>query len=265
MATTSGTQRRRLVGVSTKMYFDLAKSKSYLETVLSTVPHLLQELQQPTDVFVIPDFLNVISYADRIAAAGAPILLGAQDAHHDDGGAFTGEVSPKVLAQAGCKIVEMGHAERRRLFGETDEWVAQKALGAARNGMVPLICVGEVSQGGGADKAVEECWAQVYRVFENPDFPREAEVILAYEPVWAIGKSEPASAEHVVAVTKLLRAKAANLNRPGLVRILYGGSAGPGLFQKLEEGVDGLFLGRFAHDPKQFVETITEVGGGKKK
>ncbi|PWN93414.1 Triosephosphate isomerase [Acaromyces ingoldii] len=264
MTTTESGKRRRLVGVSTKMYFDLAKSKSYLDAVLSSVPSLLAELREPTDVFVIPDFVNIIPYAERIAAGKAPLLLGAQDAHHDDGGAYTGEVSPKVLAQAGVKIVEMGHAERRRLFGETDEWVAQKALGAARNAMVPLICVGEVSQGGGAEKAVEECWTQVYRVFENPNFPKDAEVILAYEPVWAIGKSEPASAEHVVAVTKLLRQKAADLGRPGLVRILYGGSAGPGLFQKLEEGVDGLFLGRFAHDPKQFVETITEVGGGRK-
>ena len=254
--------RRRLVGVSYKMYFDLQKTDAYLQAVLPHLPSLLDSLRRDVDVFVIPDFVSLLSYRDAIKSAGAPLFLGAQDSHHEDAGAFTGEVSPKVLAQAGVRFVEMGHAERSRLFGETDAWVAQKALGAARNGMVPLICLGEQTKGGGTQVAVDECWAQVEAVFR--DIAPDAEVVLAYEPVWAIGAAEPAGAEHVVAVTQALRQKAADLKRPGLVRILYGGSAGPGLFQKLEEGVDGLFLGRFAHDPQAFLRTIEEVGSGKK-
>ncbi|PWN43755.1 mitochondrial triosephosphate isomerase [Ceraceosorus guamensis] len=262
MSSSAPPTRRRLVGVSYKMYFDLAKTNDYLEAVLPPLSRLITSLNQPTDVFVIPDFLTILPYAQIIKSNNSPLLLGAQDSHHSDAGAFTGEVSPKNLAQAGVKFVEMGHAERRKLFGETDESVALKAEGAVRNNMIPLICIGEVTKGGGVQKAVDECWVQVEQVFAK--IREDAEVVLAYEPVWAIGASEPASAEHVVAVTQALRQKAHSLGRSGVVRILYGGSAGPGLFTKLEEGVDGLFLGRFAHDPKAFLETIKEVGGGVK-
>ncbi|MCO5605692.1 hypothetical protein L7F22_059876 [Adiantum nelumboides] len=98
------------------------------------------------------------------------------------------------------------------------------------------------AQGGRADSALSECWQQVSSVFEGAGaIDEHREVILAYEPVWAIGKSEPASAEHVIAVTKLIRKKVEQTGRSGIVRILYGGSAGPGLFDKLKDGVDGLF------------------------
>ncbi|KAG4218536.1 hypothetical protein PC116_g32984, partial [Phytophthora cactorum] len=89
--------------------------------------------------------------------------------------------------------------------------------------------------------------------------PGAVEVILAYEPVWAIGAAEPAGAEHVVSVTQALRNLDCVRSREGNTRILYGGSAGPGLFAQLKDGVDGLFLGRFAHDPAQFYKTIVEV------
>lgn len=258
--------RRRLVGVSYKMYFDHEKHHSYLDSILQSVPPVLDQLQHPTDVFIIPDFLHILDYSGRIAAAGAPIWVGAQDAHHEDSGAYTGEISPKAIKEAGGKLIEMGHAERRKMFGETDKWVVQKAKGAARNGLIPLICIGEQHKEGGVDNALAECWQQVNHVFEGDDAVDEhREVILAYEPVWAIGKSEPASAEHVIAVAKLIREKVQQTGRSGTVRILYGGSAGPGLFDKLKDGVDGLFLGRFAHDPKAFLETIKEVGGGVKK
>lgn len=261
---TSTEQNRRLVGVSYKMYFDQEKHDQYLQTILETVPPVLPTLNRATDVFIIPDFLHIIPYVQKVHSAKAPLWIGAQDAYHEDGGAFTGEISPKNIAQAGGKLIEMGHAERRRLFGETDEWVVQKAKGAARNNLIPLICIGELNKEGGAQNAVEQCWKQVSAVFEGQGkIDDDKEVILAYEPVWAIGKSEPASADHVVEVTKLIREKVPK--RSGTVRILYGGSAGPGLFDKLKDGVDGLFLGRFAHDPKAFLETIIEVGGGRKQ
>ncbi|UZJ53379.1 hypothetical protein CBS101457_002699 [Exobasidium rhododendri] len=265
MATVSNSSRR-LVGVSYKMYFDHQKHDDYLKTILDTVPSTLPKLNRETDVFIVPDFLHILDYSRKVKEANAPIWIGAQDTYHEDSGAFTGEVSPKAISQVGGRLVEIGHAERRKLFGETDEWVVQKAKGAARNGLVPLICIGEQRQEGGTDNALKECWKQVSAVFEGEGaIDEHREVILAYEPVWAIGKSEPASAAHVIAVTKLIREKVRETGRSGTVRILYGGSAGPGLFDKLKEGVDGLFLGRFAHDPKAFLETIKEVGGGLKK
>ncbi|EST05387.1 Triosephosphate isomerase [Kalmanozyma brasiliensis GHG001] len=273
-ATSSG--RRPLVGVSFKMYFDIPKTKSYLDESISLLSSNLSSLAQPADVFVIPDFVTLTSVASQISSANSTFLLGAQDVHSQDSGAFTGEVSPKVLAQAGVKFVEIGHAERRRYFGETDEDVANKAAAIAKNGMVPLICIGEVSKPknindlsiSDVEMVVEECWRQIRPALEAMD--NQAEVVLAYEPVWAIGKSEPASPEYVVKITKALRRRynkdyveSAKGRTDASMRILYGGSAGPGLFAKIREGVDGLFLGRFAHQPQAFIETIKEIAGTK--
>lgn len=244
------------------MYFDIPKTQSYLSSVLSWLPTTLPKLSHPTRVFFLPDFVTLQESA-RIAAEGSKdLIVGAQHTHSDDAGAFTGEVSPKVLAQAGAKILEMGHAERRRLYGETDDGVVRKAVGAARNGLTPLICVGEISKEGGVEKATEECWVQVKDVFSQ--LPKGSPVILAYEPVWAIGASQPATPSHVVEVTQALRKKCAEeVGWTGdELTILYGGSAGPGTFEKIKEGVDGLFLGRFAHDPEAFRRTVEEIGGG---
>lgn len=242
---------KRLVGVSTKMYFGVQQTRDYVQQVqanLKANAHLFDK----ADIFVIPDFVSLASVAD--AAQGTPLLVGAQDCYHEDKGAFTGEVSPAQLREVGCNIVELGHAERRRLFGENDAWAAQKAAAACRNGMVPLVCIGEINKGE-VNAAVEEVRVQIESV--TSAVPDDAEIILAYEPVWAIGKPEPAGAEHVVGVAKQIRAL--TQSRKGTTRILYGGSAGPGLFAKLSEGVDGLFLGRFAHNPDQFIKTIGEI------
>ena len=275
-AASSTSTRRPLVGVSFKMYFDVEKTKSYLEESISLLSTALPTLAQPTDVFVIPDFITLTSVAAQIAASHSPLLLGAQDVHSQDFGAFTGEVSPKVLSQVGVKFVEIGHAERRRYFGETDQDVANKAAAVAQNGMVPLICIGEVSRPkdidhlsiDDVDMVVDECWRQIRPALEGID--SHAEVVLAYEPVWAIGKSQPASPEYVVKITKALRRRyvkeyvdSGRGRSHDTMRILYGGSAGPGLFAKISEGVDGLFLGRFAHQPKAFIETVAEVAGKK--
>ncbi|KAK8079143.1 Triosephosphate isomerase [Apiospora phragmitis] len=245
--------RRRLVGVSTKMYFSAARTRDYVQQVkelLSTTPHLLDEV----DVFIIPDHITLASVIGQLE--GTKVLTGAQDAFYESAGAFTGEVSPAVLAEVGCRIVELGHAERHRLFGETDEDTARKAAAAAQNGMIPLVCIGECTQGE-VSVAVDECRVQVE--FVMAAVSDGAEVILAYEPVWAIGAAQPAAAEYVVDVAQRLRGLDCVQKREGVTRLLYGGSAGPGLFEKLKTGVDGLFLGRFAHDPSQFYKTIQEV------
>lgn len=248
--------RRRLVGVSTKMYFSAARTNSYttaLTTALATTPTLTTN----TDIFLLPDHLTLATVAAHLTTTHTPILPGAQDTFWEDTGAYTGATSPAVLAELGCRIVELGHAERRRLFGESDADVARKAAAVVRNGMVPLVCVGERSRGA-VSMAVGDCAMQVDAVLGA--VPGEAEVILAYEPVWAIGAAEPAGAEHVVGVVEAIRALPCVKGRKGLVRIIYGGSAGPGLFAKLSSAVDGLFLGRFAHDPEAFIQTIREVG-----
>lgn len=157
--------------------------------------------------------------------------------------------------------MELGHAERRRLFGETDEKVATKAKAVLENGMVPLICIGEKNHGSIED-AVMECRPQIVSILDVLDTVenekgKDMNVIFAYEPVWAIGQPAPAGAGYVVDVVKKLRGICEERGRD--VRFLYGGSAGPGTFGDMKEGVDGLFLGRFAHDIESVRGVIEEV------
>lgn len=247
-------REKRIVGTSLKMYFDLPSTLRYIDAV----SELSKAAERANiDLFVIPDFVTLL--ATKQILQETSVWVGAQDAYSEDKGAFTGEVSPLTLAQAGIKVVEIGHAERRRLFGETDEDVAKKSAAIVRNGMIPLVCIGEKSKSNIASQAVglavDECKPQIMAALSQ--IPDDAEVILAYEPVWAIGASEPAGADHVVAVTQSLRQLVGG--RKGTTRILYGGSAGPGTFQQLKDGVDGCFLGRFAHDTKNLKKVIQEM------
>lgn len=245
---------RRIVGTSLKMYFDLLQTKQYIEDV-AKLDSLAAESN--VDLFVIPDFVSIPQAANTLQTTN--VALGAQNCYIEDRGPFTGEVSPLTLQQAGVKIVEVGHAERRRLFGETDQDVAKKAAAITRNGMTPLVCVGEKSRSNIASQAVgmalSECKPQVEAVLAA--IPDDGPLIIAYEPVWAIGASEPAGADHVVTVAQNLRTLVTK--RKGSTRILYGGSAGPGTFGALKDGVDGLFLGRFAHDVKNLEQVIQEM------
>ncbi|KAL1303841.1 hypothetical protein AAFC00_000298 [Neodothiora populina] len=255
--TTTQSTRRRIVGTSLKMYFDIPSTSTYIKAVAR-----LSDLasQNNIDLFVIPDFVSLTSSKQTLRDTS--IILGAQDTFWESKGAYTGEVSPLTLAQAGVGLVEIGHAERRRLFHETDEEVGKKAAAAITNGITPLVCIGEKSKPGpgvsqAVGMAVSECSTQVAAVLSA--VPPSAEIVFAYEPVWAIGAAEPASADHVVAVTQELRRLIAKSNRDGQVRILYGGSAGPGTFLGLKDGVDGLFLGRFAHDVRNLEKVIMEM------
>lgn len=248
----------RLVGVSLKMYFDLPSTEAYLNalsTACGAPPRLI------CNIFVLPS-LPAIPIASTILGSNSQVWIGAQNCHWEDHGAHTGEVSPLMLKQLGCAIVELGHAERRRdPFNETDEIIANKAKAAVRNDLIPLICIGEtlksmiMSQGVGL--ALRECVPQVMAVLNA--VPDGADMIFAYEPVWAIGALEAASADHVLAVVGELRKKISERGRSGQVRILYGGSAKPGTWNDLKGGLDGLFLGRFAHDVNDLKMVVEEI------
>ncbi|OAA45646.1 mitochondrial triosephosphate isomerase [Metarhizium rileyi] len=247
---------RRLIGLSTKMYFAPSRNREVTKAFVYHLSGIAAESLSNVDVFVIPDFVSLTETIELLKSSHVPIWAGAQDCHWEDSGAFTGEVSPAVLSEVGVKIVEVGHAERRRLFGETDATVAKKAAAVSRNGMVPLVCIGEQSEGD-IGVAVDQCRIQVESVLAA--VPSTAEVALAYEPVWAIGASEPAGEDHVLKVVDGIRQLDCVRSRQGTTRVVYGGSAGPGLYERLKSGLDGLFLGRFGHDPERFVKTIQEV------
>ncbi|MGH3644894.1 MAG: triose-phosphate isomerase, partial [Mycobacterium sp.] len=159
----------------------------------------------------------------------------------------------ETLAELGCSYVEVGHAERRRLFGEDDATVRAKVGRVVAHSMVPLICVGEANRTD-PDEAAAHSVAQLTDALN--DVP-DAAVVVAYEPVWAIGAPHPAPAAHVIAVTTALRAALAAHGGPS--RVLYGGSAAPGTATALHGAVDGLFLGRFAHDVNALRTVVEEI------
>lgn len=240
------------IGVSLKTYFTHARTTAWARDVADLAMTHPAVVSGAVDLFVVPTFPSLVPV--RAALEGTRVHLGAQDLSWADAGAFTGEVSGAELREVGCELVEIGHAERRRMFAEDDIVTARKAAAAARNGLVPLICIGENVRIDVPD-AARTTISQVLAALE--DVPSEAEVVIGYEPNWAIGQTEPAPPEHVVGVTTRLRD--ALSHRRGVTRILYGGSAGPGMFTDVAEGVDGLFLGRFAHDVANFRLVIQEI------
>ncbi len=240
-----------LVGVSLKMYFGHAQTASWIERVGEIGRATPAVAEGRVQLFVIPGYLSLASSVR--ALEGSRVLVGAQDVAAADTGAFTGEVGGPELAEIGVRLAEVGHAERRSLFGETDETVAQKTAAALRNGLTPVLCVGERMRAEPA-AAAGECLRQIASALAGAvDGP----VIVAYEPVWAIGAAEPAEPAYVTAVCALLHAAVAH--RPGSA-VIYGGSAGPGLLSELGPEVDGLFLGRFAHDPAALERVLAEAG-----
>lgn len=244
------------VGVSTKMYLGYRDSLDWLEQLRHQVdsrPALAAGRVVP---FVIPSFPVLPAAAGVLD--GSPLLLGAQNCGWADG-PWTGEVAPSMLAELGVRLVEIGHAERRAHFGENDAVVALKVRAADDAGLTPLLCVGELSVGepaaGGAPAA-----GFVYRQIKaavGGDWALASRLIIAYEPVWAIGAAEPADAGYVSDVGSHLRALLAVHGLQDLP-VIYGGSAKPGLLPRLG-GLSGLFLGRFAHDAANFGRVLDEA------
>jgi len=156
-------------------------------------------------------------------------------------------VSGSVLSELGCGFVAVGHAERRRLFGESNEVVALKVGAALRNRLCPVICVGEAVSGSAA-AAFAICAEQLTSALSRVE-RMEGRVIVAYEPQWAIGADNPAPAHHISSVCGGLRTLLAAARPGGAGKVIYGGSAGPGLLMEIGGDVDGLFLGRRVHDP----------------
>jgi triosephosphate isomerase len=235
------------VAISLKMYFGPARAQAYCATLASLAARHPDVTSGATELVVLPSFVAIPA---ALSAAGTTRLqVGAQDLATEDAGAFTGEVSGAELAELGVTHVEVGHAERRRLFGEDDAVVRAKTAAALRNGLVPLLCVGETSRLD-PEAAAAVVVKQVASAIPDGTGKR---VLVAYEPVWAIGAAEPAPHAYTSAVCEAVRAALGE--RLGDFGIVYGGSAGPGLVAALGDSVDGLFLGRFAHDPSA-VETV---------
>jgi triosephosphate isomerase len=247
------------IGVSTKMYMGYRDSLDWLARIRHEVdsrPALAAGRVVP---FVIPAF--PVLPAAGTALAGSPLRLGAQNCGWADG-PWTGEVSPSLLAELGVSLVEIGHAERRQHFGEDNPMIARKVRAADDAGITPLLCVGEKTAEGAADEAAALVLRQIDEAVGG-DWALASRLVIAYEPVWAIGAAEPAGAGYVAVVVRSLRKLlAAHSDEAGSslgeLPVIYGGSAKPGLLPALD-GVSGLFLGRFAHDAANFGKVLDEA------
>lgn len=221
-----------------------------------------------TDTIVCPPFVYVEGLARRVS--GRRVSLGAQDSFWKEEGAYTGEVSSTMLYSLGARYVILGHSERRAM-GETDDVVSKKADAALRTGLTVIICIGEQSrdQHGEYTKRIEE---QLQHSLSQVQKKMLTHVIIAYEPVWAIGANaiRPASPEDVLEVSILIRKILTNMfdrESSHIVPILYGGSVDAkncGSFMN-EGGADGLLVGRASLDAKQFSEILKVAEQSVKK
>jgi len=249
------TGRELLIGFSFKMYF------GYQQTLDWCVRAREIALANPAlaagrvRLFAIPSYPCLPPVLEIFR--GTPIEVGAQNLHFEDGGPFTGEVGGPMLAEMGCTMVEVGHAERRLLFGETDEIVSLKVASAIRNGLRPLICVGEQEKVSAA-VACRESNRQLAAALATA--APSAPVVVAYEPLWAIGADHPATEVHIAEVCQGLRSRLASARPHAADRVIYGGSAGPGLLARLGAAADGLFLGRYVHDVNVLEVVLDEAG-----
>jgi triosephosphate isomerase len=237
------------------MYFGYEETVAWCESVRRICLSSRAVLNGSVEVFVIPSF-PVLDRARQLFS-GTPIGLGAQNLHWEDVGPYTGEVSGAMLAELGCRYAEVGHAERRRIFKETDEVVAAKTEAALRNGLLPVICVGEPSRFS-VEQSLPWCLKQIKSALSCSVDRQGSRVIAAYEPIWAIGASEPAPADHIQAMCMGIRSELDN-KLDFKVTLIYGGAAGPGLLRHLRGCIDGLFLGRSAHDPEALATILEET------
>jgi triosephosphate isomerase len=198
------------------------------------------------DIAVAPPFTALAAVGK--ALAGSSIGLVAQNMHWEDKGAFTGEIAPAMLTDVGCRYVILGHSERRQLFGETDEGVNRKVLAAFKHNLVPIVCVGESEEERDRGVTFVVVDRQVTGALKDVAASQMAKVVVAYEPIWAIGTGRTATPEQAQEVHQTIRAKLAELfgnEAAAGVRILYGGSVKPDNVDSLmaEADIDGALVG----------------------
>ena len=212
------------------------------------------------DVGVAPPFTSLRSVQTVIEVDHMRIQLAAQNTHFEEKGAFTGEVSPGMLAKLSVDYVIVGHSERRQIFGETDDWVNRKAKAVLAHEMTPIVCVGETLEEREADSAVERVGSQIQLSLAGLSAEQIATVVVAYEPIWAIGTgrtADPADAQEMI---EFIRARLSEKwgGAADDARILYGGSVNPGNIGAImaKKDIDGGLVGGASLDPDTFASVV---------
>lgn len=246
--------RRPVIAGNWKMYKTQADTRAFFEAfkpLVATSTHC--------DILIAPPFTALAAAVE--AARGSAIGIAAQDLHWEREGAFTGEVSAKMLVEVGCRAVIIGHSERRQFFGEADEVVGKKLKAALEVGLAPVVCVGETlaeREAGRTEALLERQFSAGLGALTGAEFSR---IMIAYEPVWAIGTGRTATPEIAAEAHRLLRRLAArqfSAERAAALQILYGGSVKPdniqGLMAQVE--IDGALVGGASLDARSFAAIV---------
>lgn len=234
-----------------KMHHGVVKTQAFFDALS------LDDAPDSVEVLIFPPAVSLRVAA--VAAAGrARVHVGAQNVHWEEKGAFTGETSAAMAAEAGATHVLIGHSERRHVFGETNEETDRKVAAACRHGLVPVLCVGETLDERRAGRVDEVILAQLGAALDSLRSDG-APFMIAYEPVWAIGTGETATPEDASAAHATLRARLAEVMGAGeaaAVPLLYGGSVKPGNAGELlsADDVDGVLVGGASLEPASFAE-----------
>jgi len=248
------TKRRPIMAANWKM------NKTHLEAIrdVQKLSYLLDRGDaEQVEVVICPAFTALRAVQTLIDSDRLPYGLGAQNVHFEEKGAFTGEVSPPMLQALKCGYVIVGHSERRRLFGETDEIVNRKVRAVFSHAMVPILCVGESLEERDAGATEERVVGQVRRDLQGVTPEDAARLVIAYEPIWAIGtgrNAEPADAGQVIGLIRETLSSAYSKGVADAVRVQYGGSVKAGNIRDFmaHPEIDGALVGGASLDPEEF-------------
>ena len=238
--------RRKVFAANWKMNLTPLGARALIAVLRADLDRDAAALARDREVVIAPPFAAIPAAAQ--ALAGSSIELGAQNMHFEDSGAFTGEVSAPMLKECGVRQVILGHSERRRLFGETDDLVNKKVKTALRHRLTPILCIGETLEERDSGRTLEVVLTQLNRGLEGLDNSQLAKVTLAYEPVWAIGTGRNATPEQAQAVHGAIRGALEERAQPEVakkMRILYGGSVTADNVDSLvsKPDIDGALVG----------------------
>jgi triosephosphate isomerase (TIM) len=245
------TPRRPLIAANWKMHMKLAEASALAKGVADGCASL-----DDVDIVLAPPFTALATVASVIG--GTSIRLGAQDLHWEEKGAFTGEISPIMLKDAGCSYVIIAHSERRQFFGETDRTANRKVLAALAHGLAPILCVGESEAERDRGVTFVVIDRQVKEGLKDVAASQLETLVVAYEPIWAIGTGRTATPEQAEEVHQSIRGQLAKLfgaEAANQVRILYGGSVKPDNVDDLmaEADIDGALVGGASLDVASFI------------
>ena len=246
--------RKPLIAGNWKMHTTVREAQELASAVVRAAAKVTDR-----EVMIAPPYTALAAVGKMLADTG--VILGAQNVHWEDEGAFTGEISAPMLRDVGCTMAIVGHSERRHVFGETDSMINRRLTGAIHSGLIPVLCVGETLKQRDLDQTLEVLEEQVRSGLAGVEVVDGGELVVAYEPVWAIGTGKTATegqAQEAHSFIRKLLSDICEKNIAAQVRILYGGSVKPENIDSLmqQEDIDGALVGGAALKADSFERII---------